>query len=285
MLSAPAPVSGIDRSACPARRHGTASAAKNYRCACPDARAARYRADKRRHAGLPTDPFIPAIGSHRRIRGLQACGWTFDEISAEAGWSERSTVVTILSQQRVRASTAHRVRVAYCRMTAWPDPVGVYRDRSRRAAAAKGWARPQEWLPDELDDPHAVPDSVFRRPVGIEVPTADLLELRDAGLDYAAIAARVGSSAERVEARLTTGGRPGALPEDAVYAIRGEYLATRGRGWSGKAAAARYGCSPTTVSHVLQGKTHTHLGLTDLTATISAAASPAGSTTRKENAA
>lgn len=278
-----------DRSRCRATRHGTASAAKNYRCSCPDARAARNRLDKHTRAGRPTDPFVSPVGTVRRIRALQALGYNLTQIGDELGLSMSATF-SLTKQRRIRAHNAERVRLAYSRMISRPLPDGPYASRQRRNAAAAGWATPQQWEGVDLDDPAAVSDLDTARPArpgplvweDIEwlmetdpVTATDPLERKQlsAARDER-IAARLSRSRGEpvtVEAiaqcrrRARQALSQSKLTDQAIIDIRARFLTEVRAGTLTRAElAAAHGITKPYLTTILSGRSRPHLGLPDL---------------------
>lgn len=107
---------------------------------------------------------VDATGTRRRFQALQAIGWSQQALADRLDTTQ--TVVGRITrgeQTRVLASTAVRVREIYDAL--WNTPPvardGSSRariDRTRRYAAAQGWATAMAWDDDEIDDPSARPD-------------------------------------------------------------------------------------------------------------------------------
>lgn len=108
---------------------------------------------------------VPAIGTKRRLRALQAIGWTLTEIANQIG-TKRSRVEKWCSEERiyVYATTAARVDEVYERLS-MGRPVGPWATRTRNMAARKGYAPPLAW--DNIDDPKERPGV---RPASAPVP-------------------------------------------------------------------------------------------------------------------
>ena len=112
---------------------------------------------------IPSDPhrlieagYVPAAGSIRRLRGLVACGHTQRELANEIGWQETNLGTLIHGQRQfVSAATARLIADLSDRLHAVPGTS----DRARRHAAALGWVATLAWDEDQLDNPHAQPDT------------------------------------------------------------------------------------------------------------------------------
>lgn len=142
-------------SVCEAARHNTLDAYANHRCRCPQARAEQARANKhyrwRRARGASL--FIPAVGTSRRIRAMQALGWTAAELGQRLGGSSASAVNLLARRDRVHVNTARNVAALYddLSMTLGPS------EQERRHARARGWPGPLAWDDESIDDPTAKP--------------------------------------------------------------------------------------------------------------------------------
>lgn len=115
---------------------------------CRDAHAAhhrRYKATKyvTRLDRLLVDP-TPTI---RRVRALQAIGWTLAHLDRELGGSGKSNAVwNMLNQPTVHLGTAQRVDRVYRDLHMRPGPS----KRTRDLAVRRGWIPPLAW--DDIDD-------------------------------------------------------------------------------------------------------------------------------------
>ena len=113
------------------------------------------------------DDFLPAArvdstGTARRLQALYALGWSVHAVADRAGLSV-CTLRDVPTRSSVTAATALAVRAVYDLM--WdrtpqprtPAERGVV-TRTRRQAAAKGWAPPLAWDDEDLDNPTAKPN-------------------------------------------------------------------------------------------------------------------------------
>lgn len=98
-----------------------------------------------------TEPFVPAIGTRRRIRALLAIGWRHSDITAAAG---SSSAVTLHQQGRWVTLAKHEAFAkAYRELSGKPGPS----EASRRRARKLGHPGPLDW--DDIDhDPDPQPD-------------------------------------------------------------------------------------------------------------------------------
>lgn len=90
-----------------------------------------------------TEPFVPAIGTRRRIRALLALGWRHSDITAAAG---SSSAVTLHQEGRWVTLTKHEAFArAYRALSGKPGPSEATRLRARRL----GYPGPADW--DDID--------------------------------------------------------------------------------------------------------------------------------------
>lgn len=90
--------------------------------------------------------FVPAVGARRRISALLALGWRHEDITAAAG-GVRSAVVLNQVGDLVGRSTHDALCRAYTALSMTTGPS----ERTRRRAAAAGYAPPLAWEDAELD--------------------------------------------------------------------------------------------------------------------------------------
>lgn len=125
------------------------------------ARRARQVASYRARRYLARGPlWLPAHGTERRLRALCAIGWTCGDLAPRLGVSAaRVSQLTAGRATLVRRET-HAVVVALyaaLSMTVPDHHLGWVLARTRRQAAAKGWAPPLAWDDHALDDPDGRP--------------------------------------------------------------------------------------------------------------------------------
>lgn len=146
----------IDRTGCPARRHGNMSAYQRYGCRCADARNAEYLYYKHVRNGLPYRRRIDATGSRRRVQALYAIGHTGHTIAQAAGLHPRQVqqVGSPKLRRYVSAGTAQAIANAYNQLATTPGTS----DTTRQRAAWWGFQPPQ-WWGDDIDDPAVNPPS------------------------------------------------------------------------------------------------------------------------------
>lgn len=99
-----------------------------------------------------TEPFVPAIGTRRRIRALLAIGWRHSDITAAAG---RQSANSLHQQGRWVTKSLHDdFARAYRELSGKPGPS----EASRRRASKLGYLGPLDW--DDIDhDPDPLADN------------------------------------------------------------------------------------------------------------------------------
>ena len=111
-----------------------------------------------------TTPVDPA-GTHRRMQAMAVLGWP---VKTQAAMTGVGDLRHVLARDRVQAGTARKVRVLYdelCGRRPVPPPAGTRYQRSavtrtRKWAAAQGWAPPGAW--DDMPGPHCIDDPAAR---------------------------------------------------------------------------------------------------------------------------
>ncbi|MEU7032683.1 hypothetical protein ABZ958_03230 [Streptomyces sp. NPDC046237] len=100
-------------------------------------------------------PFVPPIGTIRRIKALARAGYTIRWTADRAGCSNRH-IYEILNGtvEAVDRILAERFADIYRRHEGTPGPSNP----ARIAARTKDWAGPDGWDSDTIDDPEAAPD-------------------------------------------------------------------------------------------------------------------------------
>ncbi len=98
---------------------------------------------------------IDSTGSLRRLRALQAIGWTQTEIAHRIGWTLQNLNRYFISNPAmINRGTAVTIAKLFNELQLIPGPS----ERSRRHARKHGWAPPLAWDEDTIDDPAAKPD-------------------------------------------------------------------------------------------------------------------------------
>ncbi len=177
-------------------RHGLyAGAVAHWREGSPLCGACKLAATRRRKLnrlrvfqGNPSS--VPALGTVRRIRALQALGWSFPQIAEAAGLSARTLHNPTHRGTWVLRTTADAVDKAYEALS-MTRPDGPYAERCRAAAARKGWPPPLAWT--NIDDPNEQPtDWAYTEPTRAEL----LAELDDHGANLTEVCRRLGVGRE-----------------------------------------------------------------------------------------
>lgn len=143
----------IDRSKCPARRHGRYWTRDKHGCCCPDAiyentvRKSLYR------RGLLPPGYLDATGTRRRLQALAVEGWTIARLVDLTGLSERSLRYALNARTRVQATTARAVSKVYDRIAGLPGGAKAVTTRAVR----RGWLDSYHWPDHLIDDPDGKP--------------------------------------------------------------------------------------------------------------------------------
>jgi hypothetical protein len=135
---------------------------------------------------------INAVGSQRRIRALQALGWTQRNLEDRLGLHPRR-LSTVLVRPKIYTPMARKIADVYDELSMLPGPS----EKTRNMARNKGWPVPLCWDDETIDDPNAEPNTGERA----YVSAADRInELRELGItDKRAIASRLGIQPKSVE--------------------------------------------------------------------------------------
>lgn len=133
---------------------------------------------------------INAVGSQRRIRALQALGWTQRHLEDRLGLPHRRLSI-VLCRPKVYTPMARMISEVYDELSMQPGPS----QRTKAMARNKGWQPPLAW--DDIDDPDEIPNTGAHA----HVSTAERInELQDLGITgIHDIAARLGIKPESVE--------------------------------------------------------------------------------------
>lgn len=155
----------IDRSSCPAARHGSRNAYAGAGCRCPDARKANHRYTTLRGLGILPARHVDSTGTARRLQALFAQGYTARYLGEQLG-IHHSTAAHLANQRgpTVHVNTAAATTRLCAALANEPDPQGPLATRNRRYAAKRGWVPLRAWHEAwaDIDDPTdqlAPPDS------------------------------------------------------------------------------------------------------------------------------
>ena len=80
----------------------------------------------------------------RKVRALQALGWTEVKLARRLGMSQQS-LNNMLRRGRIKVTSAQRIDALYARLSMVVPPDDRYARESRARAAANGWAPPLAW--------------------------------------------------------------------------------------------------------------------------------------------
>ena len=138
---------------CTATRHGTVRAYKDG-CRCPGTRdlgcrwEKAYRLRKARGQSLHTD----GTGTRRRVQALVTTGWRLEDIGARLGVSLYA-ISELIRRDRIHVNSARNVAAIYDELVGMAGPS----HKSAARALTRGWAPPEAWTADTIDDPAAQP--------------------------------------------------------------------------------------------------------------------------------
>jgi hypothetical protein len=97
--------------------------------------------------------YLDATGTRRRIQALRAIGWSARALAEAAGTGESVIERICDGQPTVRGVVAVKIQDAYARLSQTPAPAGRSATRAKGYATANGWAPPEYWDDDDIDDP------------------------------------------------------------------------------------------------------------------------------------
>lgn len=151
---------------------------------------------KRRVTALYIDP----TGTHRRIRALQALGWSYRDINAAAGKAAEHVggwAHNVVRSERVHVDTLALVKRVYDELSNRPSE-GPQANRTRAHAAKQGWHVPAAW--DDIDDPTEVPRMGKQRSYyGRDELLAEVAHLTRFGITLERAAEQIGVSVDAIE--------------------------------------------------------------------------------------
>jgi hypothetical protein len=145
-------VNTVDRSSCPATRHGTSVAYRANGCRCDDAREDQYHFSKARRLGRAKSSRQPSIGYARRTQSLMAIGWPLRTQATISGVG-LNTLWQIPRHPWVSTRTAKRVLALFTDLYNSDGPSTLTEWRAWLA----GYPPPSAWTGQDIDDPAAEP--------------------------------------------------------------------------------------------------------------------------------
>lgn len=147
---------------------------------------------------------IDATGTVRRLRALNALGWTCAALAAHDGTTTQAALQQVMKHERptTYVTTATRVARLYDQLSMTPGPSPLAAARAR----AKGWAPPLAWDDQDLDDPTATPHT-DTTPTRATVHLDDVEFLIRTGCTRPTIATRLGVTPGAIDRALHRAGR------------------------------------------------------------------------------
>lgn len=102
-------------------------------------------------------PWVPSLGTARRLQALQALGWTMRSVCERAGLTARyGSSLCHTGQQFVHVDAAAKIARVYNELSMTPAPDGPAAATARSVARRNGYVPPLAW--DDIDDPDEQPD-------------------------------------------------------------------------------------------------------------------------------
>jgi hypothetical protein len=177
-------LAGIDRSVVRVAHRGNPGKPPGRRVRAETAAAVlRVQPDP---AAIVAGAATNAIGIHRRLEALLADGWTKRALALRLGAA--SGMLQICRTGRVRAATAAKVVALYDELV----DVGGPSSAAARRWRARGYAPPEAWTADTIDDPWSWPAEGGREQSRREQLVEDGQWLVEQGLPVEEAAGRLG---------------------------------------------------------------------------------------------
>jgi hypothetical protein len=140
----------VDRSACPAPRHGTETAYGAAGCRCRDAYAAFL--DYRAALARGERRLIPSAGTVHRLRAMCVDGHRLKDLAAELRRDGAALQNLLARRRQVRTSTAWLVAELGAKLCGTPGGSSITSQRAR----AQWWLPWEAWQHGNIDDPAPV---------------------------------------------------------------------------------------------------------------------------------
>lgn len=147
----------IDRSDCPARKHGTSSAYQNQACRCEDARRQQRlyikgRELARARGQVGRTGMVPTWRAVRRFQALARMGYSARDVQAAAwGWKRTYGTGSWAVSATMGPLRFGRLDALYQQWSAVPGSS----TRAKAYAERLNFSAPLDW--DNIDDPDEVP--------------------------------------------------------------------------------------------------------------------------------
>lgn len=184
----------IDRSGCPANKHGTPWH-RRHGCICPDSIAFQRRYEKLYRAGALPPWRVPIVGTSRRLQALAVDGWSCPALAQR--WD--CCYQQLARWRAAERPTVHRLNAAfvaanYAALRGIPggDP------QAMRWAQKRGWLSPAQLAMFDVDDPVAGPLVRPFVPIG-RVDLDEVRRQRTFGRSEGEIAARLGVKVHSIQ--------------------------------------------------------------------------------------
>lgn len=145
---------------CDACRYAIAEQSYKYRNRRILNGAKEVRRDAKNKKLVGGELLVDATGTRRRLQGLNAFGWSYNEIGSRLGQKGTNIGFTALKRKFVYPETAQKVKALYEELSMIPPPdtgpVSTVRSRAYR----KGWLPPFAWDDDTIDNPYTLPEGM-----------------------------------------------------------------------------------------------------------------------------
>jgi hypothetical protein len=165
---------------------------------CRSAHAAQHQQFRnRRYLERRETLLIDPTPTIRRVRALQAIGWTLRHIDHEIGGSGSNGVWNMLHQPSIHVDTAARIAQVYDKLHMTPGPS----TRTRNLAMKRGWVPPLGWDDIDTDEVHA--DLKIAEGVPFKIDLDEVLVQRILGGDLSVAPDATSTEREEVVRRWT----------------------------------------------------------------------------------
>lgn len=198
-------------------RHGTDAGYMAHKRAdtdpCEACRHGHMVAQKHRRYYGPRK--VSALGSQRRIKALQALGWSKKAIAQEIGYSNNGAIAYLMRAETMLPETAAKIAAVYNRLH-MTVPQGPGPERARTWARRQGFSPPLAW--DDIDNDPAPRRAHKRGPKRTEIDEAMIWRVINGGPRPRKLTPA--EAAETVRRLLARGFSPRQIEQD--YGIKPE---------------------------------------------------------------